>query len=184
MKKEQKLSVKSAALTGMFVAVLAVLSQLSIPLPSGVPITLQTFAVALTAYVLGPRLGTAATAVYILLGAVGLPVYANFSSGIGVLLGMTGGFLWGFLVMAVLCGLGARQKKKAFLAALSAAGLAACHLVGIFWFMKVTGTGFVQAALAASVPYLIKDAVSVAAAWLAAQAIQRALAAASLTPEV
>ena len=64
---ERKLTTKTIVITGMFAAVIgAVLAQIAIPMPSGVPITLQTFAIALTGAVLGARLGTAATGIYIL----------------------------------------------------------------------------------------------------------------------
>ncbi|MCA5010971.1 biotin transporter BioY, partial [Clostridioides difficile] len=70
----------------MFAAVLAVISQLSIPMPTGVPITIQIFGVALIGTVLGWKLGFLATLIYILLGAVGLPVFSNFRGGIQFLL--------------------------------------------------------------------------------------------------
>lgn len=181
---EKRISTKSVVMTGMFVAVLAVLSQLAIPMPSGVPVTLQTFAVALTAYVLGWKMGTAATFVYILLGAVGVPVFANFSGGFDKLVGMTGGFIWGFIFMVILCGLGFRQKNKVLLVVLSGAGLAICHLLGIFQFMAVMDMDFAPAALAVSVPYLVKDVVSVAAAYVIALAVRRALLAANLAYEM
>ena len=76
---------------GMFAALLAVISQLSIPMPSGVPITIQILGVALVGSVLGWRLGLFATITYILIGAVGLPVFANFSGGFSKLVGVTGG---------------------------------------------------------------------------------------------
>lgn len=180
MKKKSGSSVKTLVLTGMSVAVMAVLSQLAIPLPSGVPITMQTFAVALTAYILGWKMGVAAVAVYLLLGALGLPVFANFYSGAGVLLGTTGGFLWGFFPMVFLCGMGLTQKSRAAVVLLSAAGLAACHLLGILQFMAVMDMGFAESALLVSVPYLIKDTLSAAAAYLAAAAVRRALSAAGL----
>lgn len=164
----------------MSVAVLAVLSQLSIPLPSGVPLTMQTFAVALTAYVLGPGLGAAATAVYILLGAAGIPVYAGFGAGVGVLFGTAGGFLWGFLFMAALCGMGISRDNRALQAALSAAGLAVCHLLGVLQFMLVMGMGFRESFILVSLPYLLKDALSVAAAFTVALALRRALRAAAI----
>ena len=78
-------------MVGVFAAVLAVLSQISFPLPSGIPVTLQTFAVALCGYALGCKRGTLAVLVYIVLGAVGLPVFANFSGGFGSLVGLAGG---------------------------------------------------------------------------------------------
>lgn len=175
--KEQNRT-KDVILTGMFAAVLAVLSQLSVPMPSGVPVTLQTFAVALTAYVLGWKKGAAATAVYILLGAVGVPVFANFSGGIGVILGSTGGFIWGFLFMVVLAGAGMQQENRGLLILLGALGLAACHLLGTLQFMAVMHMGFGESFVLVSAPYLLKDAVSMIAAYFIALAVRRALAAA------
>ena len=99
------LSTYHLVLTAMFAAVLAVISQISIPMPSGVPITIQAFGIGLTGAVLGWKYGTLATVVYILLGAVGLPIFANLQGGIQVLAGMTGGYIWGWPVMAALCGL-------------------------------------------------------------------------------
>lgn len=96
----------------MFAAVLAVMSQIAIPMPSGVPMTLQTFAVALAGAVLGWKLGALSALVYLLLGAAGVPVFSGMSGGLGVLLGKTGGFIFGFIFMALLCGLGAAQKNK------------------------------------------------------------------------
>ena len=93
-KEKKKITTKSIVMTGMFAAVLAVLSQIAIPMPSGVPVTLQTFAVALTGFVLGMKLGTAATAVYVMIGALGAPVFAGFSVGLGILLWKTGGFIF------------------------------------------------------------------------------------------
>ena len=89
----------------MFAAVLAVISQLSIPTPAGVPVTIQVFGVALVGAVLGWKLGLCSVLVYILIGAAGLPVFANFGGGIRSLIGLTGGYIWAWPVMAVLCGI-------------------------------------------------------------------------------
>ena len=132
-----KSTVQKTVMTGVMAAVLAVLSQISIPLPGGVPLTLQTFAVALCGYLLGPALGSAAAAVYLALGASGLPAFAGFSGGIGCFLGPTGGFLWGFLPFALLCGLGIKSEKKPLALALGAVGLASCHLAGVLQFAAV-----------------------------------------------
>ena len=78
---EKKMSVKTITTVGMFTAVVCILSVLQIPLPTGVPVVLQTFAVALTGYVLGEKKGTLAVLLYVLLGAVGLPVFAGMSGG-------------------------------------------------------------------------------------------------------
>lgn len=144
----------------LFCAVIAVLAQLVLPLPGGVPVTLQTFAVALCGYCLGWQGGLIAVGGYLLLGGCGLPVFSSFGGGMGWLLGPTGGFLWGFLLLALFCGL--RQGRAAF--GMGLIGLAACHLLGIAWFSAVSGNGLWQAFLIASLPYLLKD---IASLWLA-----------------
>ncbi len=171
MKPVGKSKMQRTVLTGVFAALLAVLSQIAIPLPTGVPITLQTFAVALCGYVLGPGMGALSVGVYLALGAVGLPVFAGFSGGVGAFVGMTGGYLWAFLPMAYLCGLGAAQGKKLVALALSVAGLAVCHVCGAVQFALVQSVSPLQAFLIASLPYLLKDVVSVVAAYGAARAI-------------
>ena len=90
---ERKFTTREMVLVGMFAAVLAVISQISLPMPTGVPITIQVFGVALVGAVLGSRLGTTATLVYVLLGAIGLPIFANFSGGISSIVGVTGGYM-------------------------------------------------------------------------------------------
>ena len=164
----------------LFAALIAVLSQISIPMPSGVPITLQTFAVALAGYALGAKRGAACVGVYIALGAVGAPVFAGFTGGFAKLFGVTGGFLWGFVLMAALCGLGTLCKKTAAAVGIGALGLLACHLCGVLQFMFVAQVDFAKAALTVSVPYLAKDFLSVAVGWMAACAVTRALSRAAV----
>ena len=88
--EKMKISTKTIVTVGMFTAVLAVLSILQIPMPTGVPITLQTFAMALCGYVLGWQSGVAAPLLYIVLGTVGVPIFEGMSAGPGVLFGYTG----------------------------------------------------------------------------------------------
>lgn len=178
-----KVKTQKLVMTGVMAALLAVLSPVSIPTPVGVPITLQTFLVALCGFVLGPGLGTAAVAVYLALGAVGLPVFAEFSSGAACFLGMTGGFLWGFLLMVFLCGIGARGEKPFAAIPLGIAGLAVCHLCGTVQFSLVTSNSLFQAFLLASAPYFLKDVVFVAAAYFASKAVKAALKKARLVAE-
>ncbi|MFR8549023.1 MAG: biotin transporter BioY [Lachnospiraceae bacterium] len=178
--KMQRNSTKMLVLSGMFVAVLAVLSQLQIPMPSGVPVTLQTFAVALAGYVLGWKFGLVSTAAWILLGAVGAPVFSQFSGGVGVLVGATGGFIWGFPVMAACCGYG-YAKKPVIFAAASLAGLAICHLTGVLQFSAVMGMAPGEAFLLASFPYLVKDVLSLVGAYAVAKAVRTGLRAAGVS---
>lgn len=175
MKLQWKSRLHRMVVAGVFAALLAVLSQISIPLPTGIPVTLQTFAVALCGFALGPGLGAAAVGVYLALGAVGVPVFAGFSGGIGSFVGMTGGYLWAFLPMAFLCGLGARQKNRALALTVGFGGLAVCHLCGSFQFALISAVSPWNAFLLASAPYLLKDAASLVVAYLAAAAILRSL---------
>ncbi|TDA70736.1 MAG: biotin transporter BioY [Clostridia bacterium] len=92
------MSTRWMVLAALFAALIAVLAQLAIPLPGGVPFTMQLFGVFLTGSLLGGRWGAVAMLVYLLLGAAGMPVFSNGHGGLGWLLGPTGGFLIGFLL--------------------------------------------------------------------------------------
>ena len=181
MEQLRSAQMKKWITSAMFAAIIAVLSQIAIPMPAGVPVTLQTFAIALCGYILGWRFGLAATLLYLMIGAVGAPVFASFSGGIGVLFGMTGGYLSGFLFMAVLCGLGANCLSKVAAAGLGLAGLALCHALGVVQFAAVTGSSMLYAFTVASLSYLIKDVVSVAIAYFVSLVVRRRLHAAGFT---
>ncbi len=173
--KKNILSTPSIALIGMFTAVIAVLSILQIPMPSGVPITLQTFAVALCGYVLGRGRGTLSVALYLFLGFVGVPVFTGMTGGIGRLFGYTGGFLYGFLFLSFLCGAGIQTKSRTAALSFGIAGLLACHALGFLHYALVAGSGLLQAFLIVSLPYLPKDILSVIGAYLASLALRRSL---------
>ena len=168
-----KMTTRQRTTAALMTALLAVLSQIAIPMPSGVPITLQTFAVALTGYMLGAKLGALAASLYVLLGALGLPIFSGARGGFSVMLGPTGGFIFGFIAMAALCGLSLTREKYGRAIGFSLLGLAACHLLGVLQFSIVTGNSLLRGAMVASVPYLIKDAISLIAAWYLARVIRR-----------
>lgn len=176
-KTEKKWRAKDAALTGMFAAVVAVCSQIAIPMPSGVPITLQTAAVALCGFMLGGWRAVAALAVYVIMGGLGLPVFSNFGGGFGYLLGRTGGFIFGFVPMAAVCGAASGRKNFFVRLALGIVGLLMCHTVGAVQYAFLTGIGFFPAAMLVSVPFLVKDIVSVVAACVVADRVKSAVAA-------
>lgn len=178
--REKKMNTRDVVLTGMLTAVLAVMSQISIPLPSGVPITLQTFGVALCGAVLGWKLGTIAVFAYVLLGMVGAPVFAGFQGGIAILLGKTGGFIWGFIIMALLCGAAQSMKNKCLASLLGIAGLAIDHILGVVGFAILTGVGLKQSFLLVSLPFLLKDIISVLGAFAIAAILHKQLLAANL----
>lgn len=167
----------------MFAAVLSVLSILTIPMPTGVPVTLQTFAMALCGYVLGWKKGVSSTAVYILLGTVGVPVFAGMTGGPSWLTGYSGGFIWGFLFLSLLCGLGMKQKNIIVRILAGLAGLAICHLLGVIQYAIVASVPFTASFAAVSVPYILKDVISVVGAYLVALPIRKALLAGNILKE-
>jgi len=174
MKNSNKLSTKELVTSAVFTAVTIILAQISIPMPSGVPITFQTFAIALCGYALGANLGFISLIAYILLGAVGAPVFSNFRGGIGMLTGLTGGFIFGFIPLVLLCGLPAR--KKMYLALPSGVlGLVLCHALGTAQFSLVASRPVIDSFLLVSLPYLVKDVSSVIAAYYVAAALRRAV---------
>jgi len=122
----------------LFASLIAVCSWISIP--AVVPFTLQTFAIFLSLGVLGGKRGFMAILVYLLLGAVGLPVFAGYGSGLSVLFGSTGGYLWGFLG-AALCFWGVTSLTRSHSTFVQwgaiLLGLLVCYLLGTFWFYNI-----------------------------------------------
>lgn len=169
MNQTKKIKPLDLAYIGMFVALITICSWISIPLT--VPVTLQTFAVFAAVAMLGLWRGMAAVVVYILLGAVGAPVFAGFSGGFGILLGNTGGYIIGFVFSALIAG-GIMKKfgKKIFImAAAMVLGLLACYAFGTAWFMYVysdaNGAIGLMATLSWCVfPFMIPDICKIALA--------------------
>ena len=112
MRQKDKFTIYDMCAIGIFTAIIAILAQISIPLPSGVPVTLQAFAVTLTAIVLGSRKGALATIIYLLLGIIGIPVFAHLRGGLHALVSPTGGFLISFPLMALCIGIGTEEKAR------------------------------------------------------------------------
>lgn len=133
---------KDLVLISLFASLIAICSWIYIP--TAVPFTLQTFAVFLSLGLLGGKKGFQAILVYLLLGAVGLPVFAGFTSGFGVLLGSTGGYLWGFLGAALVywgASLKIKNFSKIWLWSTMLFGLLLCYLFGSLWFYAIALNG-------------------------------------------
>lgn len=169
---------RDLALVAMGAALTALCAWLSVPAlpPASVPFTLQTFAVCLIPALLGLRLGLWSVLCYLLLGAAGLPVFAGFQAGPGALLGVTGGYLLGFVFTALTVGLAADRfgRKLRVLLPAMALGLLLCYAFGTAWFTLVYTRGggamSVGAALSLCVlPYLLPDAVKLTLAALLAK---------------
>ena len=168
---------RNMALCGLFAAVLAVCAWIAIPAGDMV-VTLQTFAVALTLWLLGGKRGSVAIFVYLLLGAMGAPVFSGFRGGMGALLGTTGGYLFGFMLTSSVYWLitsivdSPRSRLFAMIA-----GLLLCYGCGTAWYAygyldgSFASLGLVL--LKCVVPYLIPDSIKLFFAWLLARRLRR-----------
>lgn len=168
-----KLTAKDMALVGLFAALTAVCAWISIPLPGLVPITLQTFAVFLTAGVLGARRGTLAVLVYILLGVVGLPVFAGFKT----LNPVTFGYVVGFLPLGLctagvekLCPRARIAKPLGMLL-----GLLLCYAIGTVWFYFARGRGstFWDVLGWCVFPFIVPDVIKLGLGWLLSEKLKK-----------
>ena len=161
----------------LFAVLMAVCAWITIPMT--VPFTLQIFAVFAALATLGGRRGTYAVAVYLLLGAVGLPVGAGFQDGLGWLLGTTGGYIVGFLCIALIYWLMTAKLGESLPVSIAACvlGLAVCYVFGTIWFIAVyartTGPVGVMTALGWCVfPYVIPDLLKLVLAVTLSQRIK------------
>ncbi len=160
---------REIAYIALTVALITVCAWISLPFGE-VPFTLQTFAVTLAGGLLGWKRGTLAVAVYILMGLIGIPVFAGFKSGIAALFGTTGGYIFGFVFAVLITGLfklipvKAGGVRAAMLFGANAVGMAVCYLFGTLWFMQLTHSGFAAALALCVVPYLLPDGIKLALA--------------------
>ena len=162
----------------LFACLMAICSWISIP--GEVPFTLQTMGVFLAIGLLGGKRGTLAVLVYILMGVIGLPVFSGFSGGIGKLVGVTGGYIVGFLASAlVMWAMEALLGKKIWALALSMViGLLVCYAFGTAWFMVLYTSSKGAITLGAVlgmcvIPYIIPDVIKIAVALLLTNILKR-----------
>ena len=157
--------------TGMFAVLLAICSWISIP--TLIPFTLQTFGVFLTLFVLGGKRGTGVIALYLLLGAIGIPVFSHFGAGLGYLLGNTGGYALGFLFPGFFVWTFEKLPgKKSVLTICSMfLGLIACYAFGTFWFMQISIASKTTLELTSVfsmcvIPFILPDCIKLFLAYL------------------
>ncbi len=169
-----KLKALSVTFTALFTAVICILSQISFATPL-MPLTFQVLAIALCGFTLSVKQSLSAVVTYLLLGSFGLPVFSNFKGGIQVILGPTGGFLIGFIVLALFCGISKKTAKPISKIFLCGLGLLLCHLAGVLQFSLVTSNSFVASFVSASLPFILKDIVLIILAFFLSKFIANRL---------
>lgn len=147
---------KNLVLCALFAAITAVLAQIIIPLPGGVPFTLQTLAVSFCGIMLGAKKGFISQLVYVAMGAVGLPVFAGFSGGFQIVVGPTGGFILSFPLMALIIGyVSEKTNNKTYIFLGMIAGSIVNYLIGMIQFSAVTNSGLLKAFMLCVLPFII-----------------------------
>jgi len=171
---------RSVAFTALSIAIIAVSAWITVPI-GPVPFTLQMFAVTFAILVLAPKQAIGAIAGYLALGAIGVPVFSGMRGGIGVLMGPTGGFLWGYLIgvslaVAVLA-LFRRRGVDNFAVGMLCGLLftAVAYVCGWLQYMFVANVGPFESFLVCVAPFIVVDIIKVAAATAAARTVIRAL---------
>ena len=162
----------------VFAVIMAICSWISIP--TTVPFTLQTFGVFIAVGILGGKRGTLAVLVYIILGAIGVPVFSGFTGGVGILAGTTGGYIIGFLFSALVMWLMEKiPGKRSVIQVISMiVGLIVCYAFGTAWFMIVYSRANGAVGLAAVlgwcvIPFIIPDLVKIAFAYVLSRKLKK-----------
>ncbi len=178
---ENKINIRQISIIGVITAVICILGPLSIPI-GVVPISFTNLAIYFALYTLGMRKGTLSYIVYMLIGLVGIPVFSGFSGGMTKLVGPTGGYIIGFIFMALIGGwVIDRFWDKWYLALLGlVAGTAVCYLFGSVWLAYQAHMSLGAAFSAGVIPFIPGDMVKMLIAVLAGPQIRRGLIKANL----
>lgn len=161
---EQMSKTKNMTVIGLMTAVICIVAPFSIPIPvSPVPLSLTNFMIFIAVYILGMKSATICVILYLILGAAGLPVFSSFSGGLAKLAGPTGGYLAGFILLALIQGFFLDhfpgKKYTAILGMIL--GMSVCYVFGTAWLAWQTGQSFIAALAIGVLPYLPGDAVKV-----------------------
>lgn len=182
IKVKSKITTIQMTLIGLMTAITCILAPISIQLPGGVPISITNLVIYLTVFILGWKKGTISSCIYMLLGMVGLPVFSGFSGGLGKVAGPTGGYIVGFIFLAIISGYFIeRFSGKGYMYVIGMIlGIVVAYILGTAWFIAQTHMTF-EAALATCVfPFLIGDAIKIAIATVVGPSIRKQLIRAGL----
>lgn len=170
-----KLSTKELILCGIFAALTAILAQISIPLPfTTIPLTLQIVAIGVTGIILGSKCGFISILIYILIGAMGVPVFAGFKGGLSALLGPTGGFILGFPIMVWIIGYVKEKFNSPMLTVISLVlGLFIDYITGTILFSLITGNTIINSIMLCVIPFIIVDFIKLGLAYIVGTTISK-----------
>lgn len=159
------MKIRKTATIGILAAIICVIAPFSFP-AGAIPISLASFSIYIISCTVNKKLSVAAVAVYILIGAVGLPVFSSFTGGLQCITGYTGGYIIGYIPCAFIIGLLTdRFENNRIIYPLSmVAGTAVCYIFGTLWYMHKAECDFSEAAAVCVIPFIIGDIIKIAVA--------------------
>jgi len=152
------MKIKDLVVIALFAALMGIVAPLALPIGE-VPVSLATFIIMLSSLFLGAKRGFYATLIYIIIGCLGLPVFASYKGGLGVILGATGGYILGYLPLAICAGLKGKSSLETILGMIL--GIILCYLWGTIWFCAVMNVGFIYALSICVIPFIIPDLMKI-----------------------
>ena len=173
--KAKTLSIRELCQISIFTAIITVCAQIVIPMPYGVPMTLQTFAIPLAGVVLGIKNGTIATLIYVLLGLIGVPVFAGFTGGAGIVFGPTGGFILAFPFMTLTAGIGTKKNSYPWLIMWLVIGATILYTSGMLVFSLVTSNSLLASFTFVVIPFIPTEIVKIIMVVILGKLIRQAL---------
>ena len=165
---------RNITFAALFTALICITSQVAFVTPT-VPFTLQILGIALCGYVLPLKWAVASIITYLSVGILGLPVFSGFKGGVQALIGPSGGFLFGFISLAVFCSISKKYNKTILKLFYSILGLVTCHCIGILQYSIVTGNGILGSFVTVTLPFFIKDTILVILAHFVSKYLIKAL---------
>lgn len=174
--EDKKITTYQMAVTALMAAVLCVIGPLSVPI-GAIPISLSNFVISLTVWLLGPKFGTLSVAIYLALGAVGMPVFSGYGGGLAKLAGPTGGYLIGYLAMAFIGGLFVEKSKgNPVVSGIGLViGVAVSYVFGTAWFVFQMGCELSYALAVCVYPFIAFDLAKVIVACVVGALLRKRL---------
>lgn len=174
--EDKKITTYQMAVTALMAAVLCVIGPLSVPI-GAIPISLSNFVISLTVWLLGPKFGTLSVAIYLALGAVGMPVFSGYGGGLAKLAGPTGGYLIGYLAMALIGGLFVEKSKgNPVISGIGLViGVAVSYVFGTAWFVFQMGCELSYALAVCVYPFIAFDLAKVIVACVVGALLRKRL---------
>lgn len=168
------MKIKNLAVSALFCALICTFSIITLPI-APVPFTITLFIISLSSYLMPLSYSLLSVLSYILIGAVGIPVFSGFRGGFHILTGATGGFIWGYIFVCLFIGISKNKTKKIPKILFGISGILLCYILGILQLCFVSGTSFLNGFSLGFLPLFIKDSALLITAFFVSEKLSKKL---------